>query len=313
MLLFKLSSIIVGCMKDDGWCGNKGIFPAESIARIFPDLDNSTHNIQNSMAPVGADIEERKARSANSAGHAGSIVPSGSPPPGHSSNTGQEERRVSMLDVVRESLQRQGKLWFCGELKNPSERDRVGRYLTQKTAHYQKFFKQYQSDADLITGMLLVLPGTWMHVLECSQRVMLAYLRELGNVRNESGHKCVKNAKVVLVSDDITQRFFPFWASRVSSKNGPPFYIDEAMYTERNYYKERMLADMSVNLCNIGSGLSNLSKRFQKLIPRSETIQYLSNLNDVISIEEWLAVFDERITTPKDSELVWPAPKPIKI
>ncbi|KAJ3103050.1 hypothetical protein HDU97_010406 [Phlyctochytrium planicorne] len=250
--------------------------------------------------------------------------PSSSPPPGQSSNNGQapEEKRVSMLDVVRDTLQRQGKTSMlyrailCGELKNPTERTELG-------GHYQKFFKLYQSDADLITGMLLALPGTWVHVLECSQRVMLAFLRELGNLRTENGHKCIKSAKILLMSDDITQRFFPFWASRVIDQSSTPFYLDDTMYTEETFPKT--LADICVNVCTIGSGLSNLSKndlknvleelseRFQKQIPRSETIEFISRSNDVISIEEWLTVFDERINTPKDSELVWPAPKSIKI
>ncbi|KAJ3087408.1 hypothetical protein HDU96_004515, partial [Phlyctochytrium bullatum] len=59
---------------------------------------------------------------------------------------------------------------------------------------------------------------------------MLAFLRELGSLKTEAGHKVVKNAKVLLVADDIGQRAFPFWASRNIDQTGPPYYVDEAMY-----------------------------------------------------------------------------------
>ncbi|KAJ3290925.1 hypothetical protein HK104_006445 [Borealophlyctis nickersoniae] len=89
-----------------------------------------------------------------------------------------EEKRTSLLDVVRDNLQRQGKntmlyrVVVCGELVKDADRADFGAY-------YQKFFKQYQTETDLITGMLLVLPGCFVHVLEASHKVILSFLRDL--------------------------------------------------------------------------------------------------------------------------------------
>ncbi|KAJ3034661.1 hypothetical protein HDV00_004800 [Rhizophlyctis rosea] len=89
-----------------------------------------------------------------------------------------EERRTSLLDVVRANLQRQGKTTMLyrvivsGQLPRDADRAELGAY-------YQKFFKQYQTETDLITGMLLVFPGCFVHILEASHKVILSFLRDL--------------------------------------------------------------------------------------------------------------------------------------
>ncbi|KAJ3196110.1 hypothetical protein HK101_010041 [Irineochytrium annulatum] len=258
-----------------------------------------------------------------------------------------DEKRSSLLDVVRDNLNRQGKSMMyrvvvTGELRNVAERAEYG-------AHNQKFFKQYQGDADLITGMLMVLQDTFIHALEASQKVSLAFLRELGvrlppplaaisdQVKARADleaymrgplpveHRYVKNVRVLLVLEDAGQRFFPFWASRVveANPNASAVYVDEAGFAESAVAKT--IADLCVAFCNIGSGLSNLTKndlknaldelpeRFKDLMPSAEILRFIAGCKRIMSIDEWLDIFDGHVRVPKESDLVWPMYKAIVI
>ncbi|KAJ3088066.1 hypothetical protein HK102_009640, partial [Quaeritorhiza haematococci] len=77
-----------------------------------------------------------------------------------------EERRPSLLDVVRDQLQRQGKTSMLYRLVLCGEVNKEIATTFDLANHYQRFFKQHQTETDLITGMLLLHGSTWVHVLE---------------------------------------------------------------------------------------------------------------------------------------------------
>ncbi|KAI8617238.1 hypothetical protein BC830DRAFT_125281 [Chytriomyces sp. MP71] len=185
-----------------------------------------------------------------------------------------EDKRTSLLDVTRESLARQGKTFqlyrviVCGKIENPDRKPEIA-------AHYQKFFKLYQTETELITGMLFLLQDTYLHILEGTERVVMAFLRtlrgilpsayartpdSLGISASGSWSGYFTNSKVLLMMDDAPIRCFGFWASRtVDVRPGmPPVYIDEGMYNEDNV--ETTIASICVGLAGIGTSLSELSK-----------------------------------------------------
>jgi hypothetical protein len=60
----------------------------------------------------------------------------------------------------------------------------------------------------------------------------MAFMREVGS----KSQKHFKGTKVLLVTDDINQRYFPFWASRTLEplQGAVPYYLDEGLFQESN-------------------------------------------------------------------------------
>ncbi|TPX64430.1 hypothetical protein CcCBS67573_g08406 [Chytriomyces confervae] len=207
-------------------------------------------------------------------------------PAGNSGST--DEKRTSLLDVARENLARQGKTFVlnrvivCGKIENADTKADIA-------AHYQKFFKLFQNDTELITGILFLFQDTYVHVLESSEKVSIAFLRELCGILPSSypttpdfssagmsksadastrksrgssmrGHRFFSSSKVLLVADDIAQRNFSFWASRtIDMKPGAsPYYVDEMMFNEENV--DKTISKLCEDISNIGLSLSSLSK-----------------------------------------------------
>ncbi|KAI9106243.1 hypothetical protein DFS34DRAFT_602774 [Phlyctochytrium arcticum] len=207
------------------------------------------------------------------------------------------ERRTSLLDVVRDGLQRQGKtsvlyrLVVCGMTKGADRQEIL--------AQYQKFFKQYQTDTDLITGLLILYPDTYVHLLECSTKIAYAFMRSLGgqavsgmsgagtssqisssSANSLSSHQQPKegatthpiapsfpDSRVLLVLDDVPSRMFPFWAARMIEQRGGDFmgaggFGDLGGGTQGgdDEVDEEVLAETCIGLCRVGVGLSTMGK-----------------------------------------------------
>ncbi|KAJ3281971.1 hypothetical protein HDU76_008806 [Blyttiomyces sp. JEL0837] len=181
-----------------------------------------------------------------------------------------EEKRTSLLDMIKDNLTRTGK---------------------------------YQSDSELITGMLMIFAGNWVHVLEASQKVVLGYLRELGN-QKVAAEKYSSDMRVLVLSDDIPQRFYPVWACRVLERLSPvPIYIDDSV----------LQADTVAKTNDLKAALDDMASRYKDVIPSTELVEAICNCNLIMPIENWLSTFDGHLKYVNAGDLVWPAPKMISI
>ncbi|KAI8917726.1 hypothetical protein DFJ77DRAFT_317323 [Powellomyces hirtus] len=254
-----------------------------------------------------------------------------------------DEKRTSMLDIVRDSLARSGKTTMlyrvvvCGKLSSTSSTTTTTAAAATSTTdraeigtHYQRFFKQYQAETELITGLLVVMENVWVHVLEASSKVTYAFLRDLNNnpsnitnttattSRHQTTHTSspFTHVKVLLVQDDVPTRFFPFWAVRTNddSAGGAPNETD----MDENV-KETTVTDVCVGMCTVGGKLAALNKselkaaldelgsHFKDILPRPGTVERITESARVMGIEEWIDMFDKHSTSVLESELIWPA------
>ncbi|KAI9352100.1 hypothetical protein BDR26DRAFT_850349 [Obelidium mucronatum] len=246
-----------------------------------------------------------------------------------------DEKRKSLLDVTRDNLVRQGKtsilyrLVVCGKIADPNRK-------TEIASHYEKFFKQFQNDSEMITGILLILQDTYIHVIEASEKVMTAFLRELRGLLSEGSHspdlfnvsfrhqparnEFFTTSKLLLLSGDVPGRCFSFWASRCIElgPNAAPYYVDEMMFNDDNI--EKTIAELCTNIVSIGTGTSNLNKmdlkqaledissKFEDVLPRNEMLKYIvSECHPLTTVEEWAAIYDSHLEVTQATEHVWPA------
>ncbi|KAJ3349860.1 hypothetical protein HDU83_000236 [Entophlyctis luteolus] len=250
----------------------------------------------------------------------------------------KDERRISMLDITREKLIKIGKVSFpvvvVGKIQDCEKK-------TEIAAYYQKLFKLHQTDTELITGMMFMLQDTYFHILEGSEKVILAFLRDLcgkrlpvfvwgagtnmGTFESRENHY-FSDSKVLLLASDVMDRTFSFWASKIVDfgSNAAPYYVDETSFSEENI--EKTIADLCVAVCRIGKTLGELSKaelkesmdgmatKFPDVLPRNELIKFICNeCNGLLRIEEWADIYDSHMEPTQQSEHVWPAPKMIDV
>ncbi|KXS19410.1 hypothetical protein M427DRAFT_450104 [Gonapodya prolifera JEL478] len=177
-----------------------------------------------------------------------------------SSNAQSTEKRVSLLDIIRERLAKQGKtsllyrVLLCGELtKDLQNKADLG-------THYQNAFKLHQTESDLVTGILLIYGSSFLHYFEASQRTAFTTLLELyrphaspkeapspdrdASMKGQDDSattapaaplepatsqlpqlpcvsSLVHNVRVVHIDEDCASRSFPFWAGRVVEAEAP--------------------------------------------------------------------------------------------
>ncbi|KAL2917664.1 hypothetical protein HK105_202951 [Polyrhizophydium stewartii] len=265
-----------------------------------------------------------------------------------------EEKRVNYLDIVRENMEQQNKtamtyrVIVAGELAK--DLDRV-----ELSAYYQRFFKRQQSESELITGILLIFRGSFVHVVEATQKVVYAFIRDIGSrptfipksdaaatpttAPNAAGAVAASAAgaatgqgaagmvsaangaqdapaaqpavpmmnhvRVLLVSDDTPVRFYPFWASRViDSKDDASREVDMSLFADPESLDK---------LSELKHAFEEITDRYRDLLPHQNLLSEIAACADIISVDEWLEAFEGHIKLVLESELVWPAPKPLVV
>ncbi|KAI9207530.1 uncharacterized protein BJ171DRAFT_277093 [Polychytrium aggregatum] len=227
---------------------------------------------------------------------------------------GTNATRVSYLDVIHDTLQKQGKTTIisrvvvCGELPRTDERpDYAGNYT--------KLFKQFQTDTDLITGIMLILPGSFIHIIESTQKIALAFLRDLANTANG-----FLSVRILFYADDIPSRSYPVWATRVivDSPIGGFDLHEDALSEEQ---LPSGISELCLTMVKLGTALGSLSRndlksaldelpnRFAAHIPSDHTLVAVSKCDSIMSIADYLDIYTGHVKIVLDSELVWPMPK----
>lgn len=92
-----------------------------------------------------------------------------------------------------------------------------------------------------------------LHSRQASAKVTYAFLRDLSRLT------ALTNIKVVLISDDISNRFYPFWASRIIEKRPDEQEVDADDVVGAENVVET-LGTLCVNLCGVGTGLGAMGK-----------------------------------------------------
>ncbi|TPX57549.1 hypothetical protein SpCBS45565_g08174 [Spizellomyces sp. 'palustris'] len=231
--------------------------------------------------------------------------------------TPDDPKRISLLDTIRDSLTRQNKttllyrIVVCGSIPPQTDRSEI-------IANYQKLFKTHQTDTDLITGLLVLYPETYIHILESSTKTTYAFMNSL------QSHPLLGKSKVLVVLDDVYHRFFPFWAGRVLEGGGGVLGGRAGVGGEDVVeVDEEVVAGVCVGLCKVGVGLGAMGKndlkvaldelttQFRDSLPRSSLLSAIIQSKTVMSIQEWTEIYAKSFTLVLESERVWPAQRPL--
>ncbi|XP_022102397.1 testis-expressed protein 47-like [Acanthaster planci] len=228
-----------------------------------------------------------------------------------------ESNRLTLLEVIEErnrALNRKALLHRLVYIARLSERLDDKRDLG---AHYEKKFKQWQShfQGEGATGMLLVYPNHYVHLVESSSEMLMALIRDLGIVEEAGDQTLISQSKILVISSNVPTRLFSQWSFRVL--NLPASRLEEYETSEPiQSLAPECLALMlklgaylakqpKVTLKNV---MDSLHEKVPDLLIPQDLIGFLLQSTDLCSPKEFLNRYDKPLDIVLDSELVWPLP-----
>ncbi|KAJ2996350.1 hypothetical protein HDV02_006614 [Globomyces sp. JEL0801] len=213
----------------------------------------------------------------------------------HEETTIQLDKRQSYLDIIRDALNKENKVRMAyrvvliGQFAKDIDRSDYASIFYKNPnsnftlAHYQKLFKKEQSEAELITGILLTFRTSFIHVLEAPKRIIYQFLEDVyANPEKAPDVPMTQNTRILVLMDDISDRYFPFWASRVIEK-------DEPVKTDLQIMDEKAVDDLS----EMKQAFEEISDRYSQYIPSGQLIHDLASFNGIESVEEWIHEFHQ--------------------
>lgn len=142
------------------------------------------------------------------------------------------------------------------------------------------------ASSEKITGILLAYRTSFIHVLECPQKIMYAFLNDVASLdalHSESFNASssqpstpimTDQARILFLSDDIKQtlasfhtspatpippqRNFPFWASKIIDGKEDTVLQDWALMDEQGI--DDQITSVCVQLLKVGQNMSQMNK-----------------------------------------------------
>mmetsp|Transcript_19411 Transcript_19411/g.41045 ORF Transcript_19411/g.41045 Transcript_19411/m.41045 type:complete len:258 (-) Transcript_19411:229-1002(-) len=170
--------------------------------------------------------------------------------------------------------------------------------------------------SSLLTGMLLQLPTGWLCLMEgalASLSVLLSALHKESKCEDAS----VGEMKVICIMDDVGDRTFSRWTHTTLDvsrnnymeldKSGPAMLLSDVTIGALKVLKT--LDSLSYD--ETSTALADWQNRFRTVMPSNERLQQILEIDEVPSLEDFVAIYE----TPSDatfiSDRVWPPAKPL--
>ena len=222
--------------------------------------------------------------------------------------------RLNLLDIVLERSRNLSKkalvhcLVYVGRLNNEKSNSQ------QAVADFhEQFFKSLgggQFQLETITGLLLLYPGHFVHVVEGPENV----LRDLINGVCEKGSDLImKDVKLLVYRNDAPARMFSQWSFRVlnlisvrmdESKNQDTL---ETKVTEAINLILKLAKELSqFSKTQLKTNLDQLTSKYSSMLPPQDLLESLVKSKDLPLINQYQKKSAQPLQITLDSELVWP-------
>lgn len=223
-------------------------------------------------------------------------------------------KRVSLLDIVTQraaELQRTTiihRLILVGRLKDDQEsRPELGEHLQAIV----KSYSERGQELDSITGLLLIYPNFFVHILEARDRVIEDVLGSMADCQDH--HELVTATKVVLCTRHIPERLFTGWNYRLLSV--ADIRGDESL---NQMDIKAMMQQILTKMCGLSyeftklpkrlksSELDQLTVKYQQFLLSQDMISSLLSSKDLLTSHEFLNRYSEPLHETLEGEMVWP-------
>ncbi len=236
--------------------------------------------------------------------------------------------RMSMLEAKLERLDRTNRpqqplsrMCLVGRAADGVSADEVVEWHETKVRavqqHVMDLEKAHGDSGDTssaVTGMLICLPTGWLHVVECSHATLSELL--LAFTDGVALDK-LRDVKVVATTDDIAGRSFVNWSHKQLDVQRGNFQEVDATTMPA------LLADTTISMLKLGKALCSLSRdeanakldawstAFADFMPSNERVEQLLEMSEIMSLSEFVAIYQAPSVMTLTEEKVWPMNRPL--
>ncbi|XP_072044299.1 LOW QUALITY PROTEIN: testis-expressed protein 47-like [Amphiura filiformis] len=230
-----------------------------------------------------------------------------------------ESARLNLLEVIEERNRALNKkallhrLVYIAKLSNElNDKRDLG-------AHYERQFKNWQNhyQGEGATGMLLVYPNHYVHLVESSSEMLMSIIRDLRDMDETKDTRLITESKILVISSNVPTRLFNQWSFRVL--NLPASRLLEEY--ETNEPIEKLAPECLALMLKLGAYLAkppkvtlknvmdSLHEKVPDLLIPQDLLSYLLHSSDLSTPKNFLNRYDRPLDLVLDSELVWPIPR----
>lgn len=226
-----------------------------------------------------------------------------------------DESRTSLLDVVRERYNKAGRTSQTARMVvvlnlNPKAQSAP----EDSEGWHDAFIKANNSDdEDRITGLLLCMPESCVHIVEGPSKKLYQMLHELQSVisRRKDSTRIFTQGKVVVSTQDITSRAFRRWGckvmggTRAEARDRDP--EPAGMLVSEVYHKLLRVGNKFAECQDDESYdklLVNIRSKCQGLLPIGDEPQAFLIAPDCATIRTFLQIYDSPVSINLYSGLV---------
>lgn len=228
-----------------------------------------------------------------------------------------DDVRLSLLDIVRQRAEAMGlvekiqRVMIALKYAKPSDTGNAVKSLVDSIV--QKIEDEDEQGGKL-TGLLLLLPGCGLMILEGPQRLVIGSLKMLHESKSQDS---IESIHVFSSIQDAPGRSFHLWASRTLQLPKVDGQVPDKEHVAT------MIPDMSINLQKFGrklrhmpqsdciQALDNIQRLHGEVLPKVEDVLGLCGCQHVMTLKEFFDLYYTPtmcLGGPLDSEVCWPLP-----
>ena len=229
---------------------------------------------------------------------------------------GSEVPRQSLLDIVLEHKQKQGKARLEDRITILAKTNEMQEDDEEIRDYFFDLFDLSTTDEESCTGIILVYPTAAVIVIEAKQSILWDVLKRLN--KSELDNAPVNTLAILSSSEDISKRAFNMpYSTFLNEASAAATLIEDS---------EKLVAAASaanISILQLGEKLSSLSgDEAQNLLlnlrssfttfPTQETFSAIIEADDTPTVNKFLDFFGKPVDVTLDTEIAWPAPEALE-
>ncbi|XP_026887348.2 testis-expressed protein 47 [Electrophorus electricus] len=181
--------------------------------------------------------------------------------------------------------------------------------------HYERLNQRLQRCClgESITGLLLLYPACFLHIIECSSEILVSVLEDLKSLQENADNYLTVEPRLLLLSHDLPSRLYFQWNCTTlrlpASTNLPDTSAHHSTQELISHTLDLALRMGSYILKKKGPGtkpsLETLEEEAPELIIPQDVLLMLLKRNELLSPLQYLQVYHSPLTVLLDSEPVW--------
>ena len=226
---------------------------------------------------------------------------------------GSEVPRQSLLDVVLEKKQRQGKAKLEDRISILAKTNETQEDDEEVRDYFLDLFDLSSTDEETCTGITLVYPTACVIVVKAEQAVLWDFMKRLHS--SELDNAPVNTLKILSSSEDISRRAFnmPYSAFLNEATAGATLIEDSEKLIATASAANISILQLAEKLNALPGNeaqelLSNLRSSFTTF-PTQETFTAIIGADDTPSVDEFLSFFGKPVNITLDTDMAWPTPE----